>query len=52
MILNLWDATKTILRGKFISNTSLPQKQEKSQVNSLTLNIKPTRGKRTNNTQS
>ena len=26
---NLWDATKVVLRGKFIANTGLPQKRRK-----------------------
>ena len=26
---NLWDATKAVLRGKFIANTGLPQKRRK-----------------------
>ena len=37
---NLWDAAKAILRGKFISIQSHLKKQEKSQINNLTLHLK------------
>ena len=37
---NLWDATKTVLRGKFIAIQSHLTKQEKSQINNLTLHLK------------
>ena len=37
---NLWDAAKAILRGKFISTQSYLKKQEKSQINNLTLHLK------------
>ena len=40
MIQNLWDATKAVLRGKFITIQSYLKKQEKSQVNNLTLHLK------------
>ena len=33
MILNLWDAAKAVLRGKFIVIQSYLRKQEKSQIN-------------------
>ena len=52
MILNLWDAAKIILRGQFISNTSLPQETRKISSKQLNLKHKATRGRRTNNTQS
>ena len=39
-IQNLWDAAKAILRGKFITIQSYLKKQEKSQINNLTLNLK------------
>ena len=37
---NLRDAAKAVLRGKFIAIQSYPKKQEKSQVNHLTLYLK------------
>ena len=37
---NLWDAAKPVLRGKFIATQSYLKKQEKSQVNNLTLHLK------------
>ena len=40
MIQNLWDAAKAVLRGKFIAMQTSLKKQEKSQVNNLTLHVK------------
>ena len=37
---NLWDAAKAVLRGKFISIQSYIKKQEKQQIDNLTLCIK------------
>ena len=37
---NLWDAAKTVLRGKFIAIQSYIKKQETSQINNLTLHLK------------
>ena len=34
---NLWDTVKTVLRGMFIAIQAYPKKQEKSQINNLTL---------------
>ena len=39
-IQNLWDAAKAFLRGKFIAIQSSLKKQEKSQINNLTLHLK------------
>ena len=39
-IQNLWDAEKAVLRGKFIAIESHLKKQEKSQTNNLTLQLK------------
>ena len=40
MAQNLWDAAKTILRGKFISiQTYLKKQEKKSQINNLTLHL-------------
>ena len=40
MIQNLWNAAKAILRGKFILIKAYFRKQEKSQINNLTLHLK------------
>ena len=40
MIQNLWDAANAVLRGKFIAIQSYLKKQEKSQINNLTLHLK------------
>ena len=40
MTQNLWDAAKAFLRGKFIAIQSYLKKQEKSQINNLTLHLK------------
>ena len=37
---NLWDAAKAVLRGKFIATQSYLKKQEKQQVEHLTLHLK------------
>ena len=39
-IQNLWDAAKAVLRGKFIAIEACLKKQEKSQINNVTLNLK------------
>ena len=40
MTQHLWDAVKTVLRRKFITIKSDLKKQEKSQINNLTLLLK------------
>ena len=37
---NLWDAAKAVLRGKFIAVQSYLKKQEKYQIENLTLHLK------------
>ena len=37
---NLWDTVKAVLRGRFIALQAYVKKQEKSQVNNLTLHLK------------
>ena len=37
---NLWDAANAVLRGEFIAIQSHFKKQEKSQINNLTLHLK------------
>ena len=37
---NLWDAVKAVLRGKFIAIQSYLKKQEKHQIDNLTLHLK------------
>ena len=40
MIQNLWDAAKAVLRGKCIAIQAYLKKQEKSQIDNLTLHLK------------
>ena len=40
MIQNLWDAAKAVPRGKFIGIEAYLRKQEKSEINNLTLHLK------------
>ena len=40
MIQNLWDAAKEVLRGKFTAIQAYLKKEEKSQINNLTLHLK------------
>ena len=37
---NLWDTIKEVLRGRFIAIQAYLKKQEKSQINNLTLHLK------------
>ena len=37
---NLWDTKKAVLRGRFIALQAYLKKQEKSQINNLTLHLK------------
>ena len=37
---NLWDTVKAVLRGRFITIQAYLKKQEKSQINNLTLHLK------------
>jgi len=37
---NLWDTVKAVLRGKFIAIQAYLKRQEKSQINNLTLHLK------------
>ena len=37
---NLWDWVKAVLRGRFIALQAYLKKQEKSQINNLTLHLK------------
>ena len=37
---NLWDAAKTVLRGKYIAIQSYLKKQEKHGIDNLTLHLK------------
>ena len=48
MTQNLWDAAKALLRGKFIAIKSYHKKQEKSQINNLTLHLKQLEKKNNN----
>ena len=37
---NLWDTLKSVLRGRFIALQAYLKKQEKSQINNLTIHLK------------
>ena len=37
---NLWDSVKVVLRGRFIAIQAYLKKQEKNQINNLTLHLK------------
>ena len=37
---NLWDTVKAVLKGRFIALQAYVKKQEKSQINNLTLHLK------------
>ena len=37
---NLWDSVKVVLRARFISIQAYLKKQEKNQINNLTLHLK------------
>ena len=37
---NLWDSVKAVLRGRFIAIQAYIRKQEKNQINNLTLHLK------------
>ena len=37
---NLWDSVKAVLRGRFITIQAYLKKQEKNQINNLTLHLK------------
>ena len=37
---NLWDSVKAVLRGRFIALQAYLKKQEKNQINNLTLHLK------------
>ena len=48
-IQNLCDATKAVLRGKFIAIQTYLKKQEKSQINNVTLHLKELQKEEQNN---
>ena len=37
---NLWDTVKAVLRGRFIAIEAYLKKQEKNQINTLTIHLK------------
>ena len=52
MTQNLWDAAKAVLRGKFIAIQAYLKKQEKTQINNLTLHLKQLEKEEPKKTQS
>jgi len=40
LIQNLWDSVKAVLRGRFIAIQAYLKKQEKNQINKVTLHLK------------
>ena len=46
---NLWDTVKAVLRGRFIAIQAYLKKQEKSQINNLTLRLKQLEKEETKN---
>ena len=49
---NLWDSVKAVLRGRFIAIQAYLKKQEKNQINNLTLHLKKLEKKRNEEPQS
>ena len=52
MTQDLWDAAKAVLRGKSTAIQSYLKKQEKSQINNLTLHLKELEKEEQTKTQS
>ena len=48
-IQNLWDPVKAVLRGRFIAIQAYLKKQEKNQINNLTLHLKQLEKEETKN---
>ena len=46
---NLWDTVKSVLRGRFIAIQAYLKKQEKSQINNLTVHLKQLEKEETKN---
>ena len=46
---NLWDTVKAVVRGRFIALQAYLKKQEKSQINNLTLHLKQLEKEETKN---
>ena len=46
---NLWDSVKAVLRGRFIALQAYLKKQEKNQINNLTLHLKQLEKEETKN---
>ena len=49
---NLWDTVKAVLRGRFIAKQAYLKKQEKSQINNLTLYLKQLEKEEMKNTRA
>ena len=50
-IQNLWDSVKAVLRGRFIAIQAYLKKQEKNQINNLTLHLKQLQKQEMKNTR-
>ena len=48
---NLWDSVKAVLRGRFIAIQAYLKKQEKNQINNLTLHLKQLEKEEMNNSK-
>ena len=46
---NLWDSVKAVLRGRFIAIQAYLKKQEKNQINNITLHLKQLEKEETKN---
>ena len=46
---NLWDSVKAVLKGRFIAIQAYLKKQEKNQINNLTLHLKQLEKKKKRN---
>ena len=43
---NLWDSVKAVLRGRFIAIQAYLEKQERNQINNLTVHLKQLKKRR------
>ena len=48
---NLWDSVEAVLRGRFIAIQAYFKKQERNQINNLTLHLKQLEKEKMNNSR-